>query len=85
VEELEVIVEADYQAGCIIREKIIPRAVLWYTGEEVDSDDEEDSDDEFDDDDLDDDDHGDDDEDDDEEDDADMPKSKGKVRQRQHT
>lgn len=38
LEELEIIVEADYQAGCIIREKIIPLAVNWFTGEAIDSD-----------------------------------------------
>eukprot|EP00919_Chromeraceae_sp_WS-2016_P000367 GHVR01000962.1.p1 GENE.GHVR01000962.1~~GHVR01000962.1.p1 ORF type:complete len:342 (+),score=84.83 GHVR01000962.1:91-1116(+) len=38
IEELEVIFEADYQAGCIIREKIIPQAVGWYTGDAYDSD-----------------------------------------------
>jgi len=38
VEELEVMVEADYQAGVILRDKIIPNAVRWYTGESEDSD-----------------------------------------------
>uniref|UniRef100_A0A0G4ICQ8 Nucleosome assembly protein n=1 Tax=Chromera velia CCMP2878 TaxID=1169474 RepID=A0A0G4ICQ8_9ALVE len=72
LEELEVVVEADYQAGCIIREKIIPLAVNWFTGEAVDSDVDDDSDD-FD---L----HGDDDDDEDDEDDEDESPSpkKGK-------
>ena len=38
MEELEVVIEADYEAGCIIRDKILPRAVDWYTGDVVDSD-----------------------------------------------
>lgn len=70
VEELEVMIEADYEAGVIIRDKIIPRAVDWFTGEAVDSDMEMDSEDMEDDidmeDDMDDDDEDDDDEEDDE-------------------
>merc|ERR1712046_563547 len=38
VEELEVLMEADYEAGVILRDKVIPHAVLWFTGEAVDSD-----------------------------------------------
>ncbi len=45
VEELEVVIEADYEAGCIIRDKILPRAVHWFTGDVVDSDMEMDDDD----------------------------------------
>jgi nucleosome assembly protein 1-like 1 len=51
VEELEVLVENDYELGCIFRDKIIPNALLWYTGEMVasdeDSDEEESDDDEI--------------------------------------
>lgn len=38
VEELEVLMEADYEAGVVLRDKVIPRALLYYTGEAVDSD-----------------------------------------------
>eukprot|EP00397_Hematodinium_sp_SG-2012_P051142 GEMP01059780.1.p1 GENE.GEMP01059780.1~~GEMP01059780.1.p1 ORF type:complete len:309 (+),score=85.84 GEMP01059780.1:201-1127(+) len=38
VEELECIIESDYEAGCVFRDKIIPHAVDWYTGDAVDSD-----------------------------------------------
>merc|ERR1719265_721039 len=42
VEELEVLVENDYELGCIFRDKIVPNALLWYTGEMVASDEESD-------------------------------------------
>merc|ERR1711959_587099 len=45
VEELEVLMEADYDAGVVLRDKVIPRALLYYTGEAVDSDMELDDDD----------------------------------------
>jgi len=77
VEELEVMVEADYQAGVIIKDKIIPNAVRWYTGEAEDSDgDYDNSEFEMDEEDGEDDDDFDDDEDDDDEEEA--PKTKGK-------
>jgi len=41
----EAILEADYEIGHFIRERIVPRAVLFFTGE-LDDDDEEDYDDE---------------------------------------
>lgn len=34
-EELEELIEADYELGCTIKDKIIPKAVDWYTGEAV--------------------------------------------------
>ncbi|CAN0901284.1 Nucleosome assembly protein 1;2 [Linum grandiflorum] len=71
-EELQNQMEQDYDIGSTIRDKIIPHAVSWYTGEAVQADDdglELDDDDEDDDDDVDEDD--DDEEDDDEEDDED--------------
>lgn len=37
VEELEVVMEADYEAGVILRDRLVPKAVVWYTGEAVDS------------------------------------------------
>jgi len=33
LQEIQVILEADYEVGSTIREKIIPMAVLYYTGE----------------------------------------------------
>ncbi|PHJ26141.1 nucleosome assembly protein [Cystoisospora suis] len=53
VGELQMIVEADYDIGVTIRDKIIPQAVEWFLGEADDDDDDqfdEDDDDEFDDD-----------------------------------
>lgn len=38
VEDLESIIEQDYETGRVFRDKIIPRAVDWYTGDAVDSD-----------------------------------------------
>lgn len=38
VEELECVIEQDYEVGRVFRDKIIPRAVDWYTGDAVDSD-----------------------------------------------
>lgn len=40
-EEIEEILENDYEIGSFIREKIIPHAVLYYTGEAVDIETEE--------------------------------------------
>lgn len=37
VEELEVMMEADFEAGSILKDKVIPKAVLWFTGEAHDS------------------------------------------------
>ncbi|KAK4481983.1 hypothetical protein RD792_012899 [Penstemon davidsonii] len=46
VEELQNLMEQDYDIGSTIRDKIIPRAVSWFTGEAVDDDDDEDEDEE---------------------------------------
>ena len=34
-EDTEVILESDFEIGQFFRERIIPRAVLYYTGESV--------------------------------------------------
>eukprot|EP00914_Ancora_sagittata_P031247 GHVO01063196.1.p1 GENE.GHVO01063196.1~~GHVO01063196.1.p1 ORF type:complete len:318 (-),score=68.18 GHVO01063196.1:83-1009(-) len=39
LDDLEMVVEADFEVGCTLREKIIPRAFGWYMGEEHDTDD----------------------------------------------
>lgn len=62
VAEFEMLFQADYDLGILIRDKIIPKAVLWFTGEEEDDDD-DDEDDEDEDEDEDDDDDDDDDDD----------------------
>ncbi|GIL51856.1 hypothetical protein Vafri_7768 [Volvox africanus] len=55
MEELQAIIEADYEVGATIREKLIPEAVSWYTGEAVEEDglylpeDEDEEDEDFDD------------------------------------
>nr|GLL27779.1 nucleosome assembly protein 1;2-like isoform X2 [Ipomoea trifida] len=75
-EELQNLMEQDYDIGSTIREKIIPHAVSWFTGEAVEDDDFELVDDDEDDD---DDDEDDDDEDEEEdEDDEDDGKTKKK-------
>lgn len=43
VAELEMIVEAEFEVGCILRDKIIPRALGWYLGIEKDEDAESDA------------------------------------------
>lgn len=72
-DDLQDLLEQDYDIGSTIRDKIIPRAVSWYTGEAVETDDEdEDEEDDEEDEDGDDDedeDENDEDEEDDEEDD----------------
>ncbi|XP_016511508.2 nucleosome assembly protein 1;1-like [Nicotiana tabacum] len=73
-EELQSLMEQDYDVGSTIRDKIIPHAVSWFTGEAAEDDFadlEDDDDDDEDDDDEDDDDEDDDDEDEEEEDDED--------------
>ncbi|KAJ4771574.1 Nucleosome assembly protein 1 [Rhynchospora pubera] len=84
-EQLQNQMEQDYDIGSTIRDKIIPHAVSWYTGEAVqddeyealvDEDDDDDEDEEDDDDDEDDEDDDEDDEDEDEEDEK--PKSSRK-------
>ncbi|KAK4344325.1 hypothetical protein RND71_037419 [Anisodus tanguticus] len=70
-EELQSLMEQDYDIGSTIRDKIIPHAVSWFTGEAAEDDfadledDEDEDDDEEDDEDEDDDDEDDDDEDED--------------------
>merc|ERR1712039_349825 len=46
-EEVEMLLQQDFQIGHYLRERIVPRAVLFFTGEE-EEDDEEDEDDESD-------------------------------------
>jgi len=76
-EMLEYMMGSAHEAGCEIRDSVIPYAVRWYTGEcKEDDDDDDDEDDEEEDDD--DDDEDDDDSEDESEDD--MPKGKGKGR-----
>jgi len=73
-EDLEQQLEIDYQLGEEIKEKLIPRAIDWYTGEALqyeDLDDDEFDEDEFDDEDGEEDDDEDDDDDDDDDDDED--------------
>uniref|UniRef100_A0A061R8Y2 Nucleosome assembly protein 1-like 1 n=1 Tax=Tetraselmis sp. GSL018 TaxID=582737 RepID=A0A061R8Y2_9CHLO len=55
MEQLQEVMEADYDMGAVIKEKLIPHAVSWFTGEAVQLDDDDDDDDEDDDDDDDDD------------------------------
>ncbi|XVF88770.1 hypothetical protein PTKIN_Ptkin19aG0078400 [Pterospermum kingtungense] len=86
-EELQNQMEQDYDVGSTIRDKIIPHAVSWFTGEategdELDLDDEDDDGDEDedeDDDEEDEDEDDDDDDDDDDEDDEEETKTKKKV------
>jgi nucleosome assembly protein 1-like 1 len=66
IEELQATMEEDYEMGETIREKLIPHAVAWYTGEAIEQEEFGDEDDDEDDE---EDDEDDDDEDDDEEDD----------------
>ncbi|GFP84482.1 nucleosome assembly protein 1 [Phtheirospermum japonicum] len=81
-EELQNLMEQDYDVGSTIRDKIIPHAVSWFTGEAADEfGDIEDEDDE-DDDDEDGDDEDDDDEDDDEEDEDDEDEDENKTRKK---
>jgi nucleosome assembly protein 1-like 1 len=54
-ETMEEMVEHDYEVGCAVAEQLIPKAVLWYTGEAGDHMDDEDEEDEDDGDDKDDD------------------------------
>lgn len=71
-EETEAILAADFEIGHFFRERLIPKAVLFYTGEAIE-DDSDDEDDEFDDEEGDDDD----DDDDDEENDPDFKPTEG--------
>ena len=57
MEQLQEVMEADYEMGAAIKERLIPHAVSWFTGEaaEMEMMDDEDEDDEDDDEDDDDD------------------------------
>lgn len=48
-ETLEEKVEQDYEVGCAIKDQIVPKAVLWFTGEAADHDEDDDDEDEDDD------------------------------------
>ncbi|KAL3532636.1 hypothetical protein ACH5RR_006157 [Cinchona calisaya] len=81
-EELQNLMEQDYDIGSTIRDKIIPHAVSWFTGEaaqdefaEMEDDEDEDIDEDDDDDDE---DEEEDDDDEDDEDDEDQPKGRKK-------
>ncbi|XP_026447260.1 nucleosome assembly protein 1;2-like isoform X1 [Papaver somniferum] len=84
-EDLQNQMEQDYDVGSTIRDKIIPHAVSWFTGEAVqseefdmDMDDEDDDEDDEEDEDEDDDEEDEDEDDDDEEDDEDEGKNRKK-------
>jgi nucleosome assembly protein 1-like 1 len=74
LEEIEEKLEIDYQLGEDFKEKIIPRAVDYFTGKALEYDFEDEDDDDFED--LDDDEEGDFDDDDDDDDDDDLPASR---------
>ena len=82
MEQLQEEMEHDYEVGCLIKDKVVPRACAWFTGmaidpaEEFDDDEDDDEDDDDDDDDDDEDDDDDDDDDDEEEDVVDTRKMK---------
>ena len=78
VEQLQEAMEMDYEIGAIIKDKIIPNAVEWFTGEANEDEDDEDYSDEDDEDDEDDFDGDDSDEDDSDDEDAAPKKGKGK-------
>ncbi|XP_015599458.1 nucleosome assembly protein 1-like 1 [Cephus cinctus] len=61
-EETQALLSSDFEVGHYIRERIVPRAVLYFTGEALEDEDDEYEEDEGDDDDVDDDDDDDDDE-----------------------
>jgi len=69
MEQLQEELEHDYEIGCLLKDKVVPRAVSWFTGAAIDPEEEYDEDDEDDDDEDDDEDDDDDDDDDDDEDD----------------
>ncbi|GJP76088.1 hypothetical protein CLOP_g6471 [Closterium sp. NIES-67] len=73
-EELQEMMEQDYDVGSTLREKIIPHAVSWYTGEAADLEDLDDDEDDEDDD----EDDEDEDEDEDDDDEDDHPKPRGR-------
>lgn len=71
-ENLQELMEEDYEMGDVIREKLIPHAVHWYTGEAISDEYSDEDDEDEDDDDNEDDDDEDDDDDDEDDDDADV-------------
>ncbi|KAJ7951614.1 Nucleosome assembly protein like [Quillaja saponaria] len=77
-EELQNLMEQDYDIGSTIRDKIIPHAVSWFTGEAVEGDEFEDIEDDDDDQDGDEDEDEDEDEEDDEDDGDDEEEGKGR-------
>ncbi|CAA7062468.1 unnamed protein product [Microthlaspi erraticum] len=84
-EELQNLMEQDYDIGSTIREKIIPHAVSWFTGEaiegeefDIDNDDEDDIDEDEDEDEEDDDDEDEEDDDDEDEEEEEVSKTKKK-------
>ncbi|GFZ04279.1 nucleosome assembly protein 1;2 [Actinidia rufa] len=81
-EELQNQMEQDYDIGSTIRDKLIPHAVSWFTGEAVQGDEFEDLEDEDEDGDEDEDEDGDDDEDDEDEDGEDEDEEEGKSRKK---
>ena len=46
IEQLQDLIEEDYEMGCCVKDEIIPHAVRWYTGEAYGSEDEDESGDE---------------------------------------
>ena len=46
IEQLQDLIEEDYEMGCCFKDEIIPHAVRWYTGEAYGSEDEDESGDE---------------------------------------
>eukprot|EP00002_Diphylleia_rotans_P007828 TRINITY_DN174_c0_g1_i1.p2 TRINITY_DN174_c0_g1~~TRINITY_DN174_c0_g1_i1.p2 ORF type:complete len:330 (-),score=125.07 TRINITY_DN174_c0_g1_i1:366-1355(-) len=77
LEEIEAVIDADYEIGVFIKEKLVPNAIGWFTGEALEDEDGDydDEDDEDEDEDEEDDDEDDDDEDDDEEEEEEKPKA----------
>ena len=49
VEQLHEQLENDYELGCVIKDKIVPRAVAWFTGAAIDPEDDYDDDEDYDD------------------------------------
>lgn len=41
IDELDTIIETDYETACLFRDKLIPHAIDWYTGEAEQSDDDD--------------------------------------------
>ncbi|XP_077211827.1 nucleosome assembly protein 1;3-like [Tasmannia lanceolata] len=81
-EQLQNQMEQDYDVGSTIRDKIIPHAVSWFTGEAVQAEDYEDIDAEDDEDEDGEEDEDDEDEDEDDEDDDDEEEDEGRIRKK---